>query len=137
MIGAQCLSLLAIIDLETTNDLPDIPFHSVRCPRKFKILSRPDDNREIFYFVPAFQFWWSFNWIFYFMIRSLSFRVEAGQGARVVLWHRKKCKQNSFLSDLQFFLGPRGPLVLPSVGPFVPFVRNKNLHHLYTGIYAL
>ena len=36
------------------------------------------------------------------------------------------------------FLGPRGPLVLPSVGPFVrPFVRKKNLDHLYTGIYAL
>ena len=95
---------IAIIDLETTNDLPDIPFHSMRCPRKFKILSRPDDNREIFYFVPAFQFWWSFNWeIFNFMIRSLSFRVEAGQGERVGLWHRKKCKQNSFLSDVQFF----------------------------------
>ena len=95
---------IAIIDLETTNDLRDIPFHSMRSPRKFKILSRPDDNREIFYFVPAFQFWWSFSWeIFNFMIRSLSFRVEAGQGVRVVLWHRKKCKQNSFLSDVQFF----------------------------------
>ena len=36
------------------------------------------------------------------------------------------------------FLGPRGPLVLPSVGPFVrPFVRKKNLDHLCTGIYAL
>ena len=34
------------------------------------------------------------------------------------------------------FLGPRGPLVLPSVGP-VPSVRAKNLDHLYTGIYAL
>ena len=101
---------IAIIDLETTNDLPDIPFHSMRCPRKFKILSRPDDNREIFYFVPAFQFWWSFNWeIFNFMIRSLSFRVEAGQGARVGLWHRKKCKQNSFLADLQCFLNYSSP----------------------------
>ena len=37
------------------------------------------------------------------------------------------------------FLGPRGPLVLPSVGPSrpVPSVRAKNLDHLYTGIYAL
>ena len=36
------------------------------------------------------------------------------------------------------FLGPRGPLVLPSVGP-VPSrpSRAKNLDHLYTGIYAL
>ena len=37
---------------------------------------------------------------------------------------------------LHFFLGPRGPLVLPSVGLFVPS-RAKNLHHLYTGIFAL
>ena len=36
----------------------------------------------------------------------------------------------------QFFLGPRGPLVLPSVGPSRPS-RNKNLDHLYTSIYAL
>ena len=115
-IGAQRLPLLAIIDLETTNDLPDIPFHSMRCPRKFKILSRPDDNREIFYFVPAFQFWLSFNWeIFNFMIRSLSFRVEAGQGARVGLWHRKKCKQNSFLSDVQFFLNYTTPFSAPKL----------------------
>ena len=34
------------------------------------------------------------------------------------------------------FLGPRGPLVLPLVGPVRP-VRAKNLDHLYTGIYAL
>ena len=38
------------------------------------------------------------------------------------------------------FLGPQGPLVLPSVGPVRPSVRPvraKNLDHLYTGIYAL
>ena len=37
------------------------------------------------------------------------------------------------------FLGPRGPLVLPLVGPVRPVrpVRAKNLDHLYTGIYAL
>ena len=38
------------------------------------------------------------------------------------------------------FLGPRGPLVLPSVGSFVRPVRpsrKKNVDHLYTGIYAL
>ena len=37
------------------------------------------------------------------------------------------------------FLGPRGPLVLPSVGPSRPVrpVCKKNLDHLYTGIYAL
>ena len=37
------------------------------------------------------------------------------------------------------FLGPRGPLVLPSVGPSRPScpVCAKNLDHLYTGIYAL
>ena len=34
------------------------------------------------------------------------------------------------------FLGPPGPLVLPSVGPVRP-IRKKNLDHLYTGIYAL
>ena len=36
------------------------------------------------------------------------------------------------------YLGPRGPLVLPLIGP-VPSrpVRAKNLDHLYTGIYAL
>ena len=40
--------------------------------------------------------------------------------------------------DGRDFLGPRGPLVLPSVGPSVrPSVRKKNLDHLYTGIYAL
>ena len=35
------------------------------------------------------------------------------------------------------FLGPRGPLVLPLIGPARPSVRAKNLDHLYTGIYAL
>ena len=37
------------------------------------------------------------------------------------------------------FLGPRGPLVLPLIGPVRPVrpVRAKNLDHLYTGIYAL
>ena len=30
------------------------------------------------------------------------------------------------------FLGPRGPLVLPSVGPSVRPVHAKNLDHLYT-----
>ena len=44
--------------------------------------------------------------------------------------------------ELILFLGPRGPLVLPSVGPSVrpsvrSSVRKKNLDHLYTGIYAL
>ena len=69
-IGAQRLPLLPIIDLETTNDLPDIPFHSKRGLGKFEILSSLHDTREIFFFVPAFQFWRSFNWEFYnFMIR--------------------------------------------------------------------
>ena len=39
-----------------------------------------------------------------------------------------------------YFLGPQGPLVLPSVGLFVRPVRpsrKKNVDHLYTGIYAL
>ena len=40
------------------------------------------------------------------------------------------------LQGLKQFLGPRGPLVLPLVGPVRP-VRAKNLDHLYTGIYAL
>ena len=52
------------------------------------------------------------------------------------------------------FLGPRGPLVLPSIGPVCPVrpvgpvrpvrpvgpvrpVCAKNLDHFYTGIYAL
>ena len=43
----------------------------------------------------------------------------------------KDCK--SWMS----FLGPRGPLVLPLIGPARPSVRAKNLDHLYTGIYAL
>ena len=39
----------------------------------------------------------------------------------------------------QLFLGPRGPLVLPSVGPSRPSrpMCAKDLDHLYTGIYAL
>ena len=36
----------------------------------------------------------------------------------------------------EYFLGPRGPLVLPSVGPSVRPVRN-HLYHLYTGLYIL
>ena len=39
-----------------------------------------------------------------------------------------------FLLVLFHFLGPRGPLVLPLVGPSV---RKKNLDRLYTGLYAL
>ena len=34
-----------------------------------------------------------------------------------------------------FFLGPRGPLVLPLVGPVRPTCAN-NLDNLFTGIYA-
>ena len=40
-------------------------------------------------------------------------------------------------SDILLFLGPRGPLVLPLVNPYTrPPVRNENLDHMYTGIYA-
>ena len=41
------------------------------------------------------------------------------------------------ISNNHSFLGPRGPLVLPLIGPARPSVRAKNLDHLYTGIYAL
>ena len=46
--------------------------------------------------------------------------------------------EDSSQSIVLKFLGPRGPLVLPLVGP-VPSrpSRAKNLDHLYTGIYAL
>ena len=51
------------------------------------------------------------------------------------------CEEQLILKFWCFsFLGPRGPLVLPSVGSFVRPVRpsrKKNLDHLYTGIYAL
>ena len=43
----------------------------------------------------------------------------------------------NYIAYIANFLGPRGPLVLPSVGPSVRPVRAKNLDHLYTGIYAL
>ena len=51
-------------------------------------------------------------------------------------------KQEVFNATTVNFLGPRGPLVLPSMGPVPsrpvrPSVRAKNLDHLYTGIYAL
>ena len=51
-------------------------------------------------------------------------------------WVAKEKKPDGFYFH---FLGPRGPLVLPLVGPVRPVrpVRAKNLDHLYTGIYAL
>ena len=39
--------------------------------------------------------------------------------------------------DKRLFLGPRGPLVLPSVGPVRPVRVQEKSGSLYTGIYAL
>ena len=63
------------------------------------------------------------------------------------LWKNWHFVESAILSNVfaqqkkplsQDFLGPRGPLVLPLIGPVrpVPSVRAKNLDPMYTGIYA-
>ena len=65
--------------------------------------------------------------------------VEDGLDGWVLLVSREKISRFATIRASMSFLGPRGPLVLPSVGLFVRPVhpsRKKNLDHLYTGIYA-
>ena len=52
-------------------------------------------------------------------------------------WRGERAPIPRYLDELKtLFLGPRGPLVLPLIGPARPSVRAKNLDPMYTGIYA-
>ena len=74
------------------------------------------------------------------VLTTLKANVGNNEIALPVIIHSSKNlpKKYERQGRLFFFLGPRGPLVLPSVGPS-PSVRpsrTKNLDHLFTGIYA-
>ena len=85
-----------------------------------------------------------FFWYFVHFGPSLAGSIWCPVGGSVGGCGARAISSNTpiYFIDIWFsFLGPRGPLVLPSVGssvrPFVRSSRAKNLDHLYTGIYAL